>query len=52
MILIIIAVLVSIHAFMYGRWLKNNGNSSGALFVLFIVAIAILLPIYQKISSP
>ncbi|MBP2643893.1 MAG: hypothetical protein H6Q67_1780 [Firmicutes bacterium] len=49
---ILVGIFVGIHAFTYGRWLKNNGNRAGGNIVYFIVLIAIALPIYRLATAP
>lgn len=46
-IYIIAALLAGFHALTYARWLRMNGNKTGAFGVLVIILISLILPVYR-----
>jgi hypothetical protein len=47
-VIFILAGLVSaIHVYSYGRWLKQQGNTPGALVAYLFAAVAVALPIHH-----
>ncbi len=47
---LLVAGVVSIHAYTFARWLWKNGNVSGAVGVYMLVIISLALPLYRIIS--
>ncbi len=45
------ALLAGFHALTYARWLRRNGNKTGAFGVLVIILLSLALPIYRLISQ-
>lgn len=45
MLFIVAGAAAGFHAYTYGRWLKQQGNMSGALCVFFLGAAAAGLPV-------
>ncbi|MDR7865373.1 MAG: hypothetical protein RIN56_01075 [Sporomusaceae bacterium] len=41
------ALLAALHALTYARWLRMNGNKTGAFGVLVIILISLILPVYR-----
>ena len=42
---LLVAAFAGLHALTYARWLKNNGNKTGAVGVFILVLIALALPV-------
>lgn len=45
-IYLIAALLAGFHALTYARWLRKNGNKTGAYGVLVIILLSLAAPIY------
>ena len=43
----IAALLAGFHALTYARWLRMNGNKTGAFGILVIILISLILPVYR-----
>jgi hypothetical protein len=48
---VIAALLAGFHALTYARWLRKNGNKTGAFGVLAIVLLSLALPVYRLLSQ-
>ena len=46
-----IALVTAYHAFTFAKWLRQQGNTTGAIGVAVIIAVSIALPIYLLASS-
>lgn len=49
---IIAAMLAAAHAYTFGRWLIQNGNKSGGLFVYVVAVTCISLSLLRMIMPP
>jgi hypothetical protein len=49
---LIVAVLVSVHVFSYGLWVKKQGNRAGAIFIFGLGLVCVGLPVYRIVASP
>lgn len=50
-ILVAVAILSAFHAYTFAKWLKQNGNTPGAMGVYFLIAVGMGLSIYRLVSS-
>ena len=50
-IYLIAALLAGFHALTYARWLRKNGNRTGAYGVLVIIILSLALPAYRLITQ-
>lgn len=50
-IYIFAALLAGFHALTYARWLRLNGNKTGAYGVLVIILISLVLPVYRLLAQ-
>jgi hypothetical protein len=48
-IYLFITLLAAFHALTYARWLRMNGNKTGAYGVLVIILISLALPVYRLV---
>lgn len=44
---LIIAIVSSVYAYTFGRWLRQNGNKAGAFGVFLLITISVGLAIYH-----
>ncbi len=44
-------IVAGFHALTYARWLRMNGNKTGAFGVLLIVLLSLILPVYRLITQ-
>lgn len=51
MVLLIVACAAAAHAYMFGRWLAKNDNTSGAYAVYLIALLSIALPLYRYMTA-
>lgn len=49
-IFVVIAVLISIHAYTFARWLGDNGERMGMFGVLFLLIMNVALSIYRILT--
>lgn len=47
--IIVAATLAGFHALTFARWLKQQGNTTGAYGVFFISFICVAIPVYRVI---
>ncbi len=50
-IYVIGALLAGFHALTYARWLRLNGNKTGAYGVLILILISLILPVYRLLTQ-
>lgn len=50
-VLLLFALLASVHGLSFCLWLKKNGNRLGAFGVFVLAFLNIALPIYRMISE-
>lgn len=43
------SLLAGFYAMTYARWLRKNGNKTGAFGVLAIILLSLILPVYRLI---
>lgn len=48
---LIAAVLAGIHGYTFARWLRQKGNTKGAIGVAILTAVSLALPIYRIINT-
>ena len=48
---LIVAVLASIYAYTFARWLRQKGNTLGAVGVYLLIAISLALPGYRMMNK-
>lgn len=50
-IFLVVAVLAGIYAYTFARWLRQKGNTLGAVGVCLLIAISLALPVYRMMSG-
>lgn len=48
-IIVILAVISSIHAYSYGNWLRKNQQPAAFLVIAFCAVLSLALPIYRLV---
>jgi len=51
-IFLLAAIAASIHAYSFARWLGHNGNKSGKLLIMFLIMLALGVPVYRMLIAP
>lgn len=50
-LLLLAAIIASIYAYTYSRWLRQNGNTVGAFGVFLMAALSLALTIYRMLRA-
>jgi len=51
-LLLLAALIAAIHAYSFAHWLSLNDNKSGSILVMFIIFLALGVPIYRMVTAP
>ncbi len=51
-VFLVATIAAAIHAYSFAQWLGNNGNKSGAIFVVFLIMFSLGLPVYRMLNMP
>lgn len=51
MTLILLSIPAAARAYMFGRWLKTQGNRTGGNAVYLIAVICVVLPVYRYLTG-
>ncbi|EGO64363.1 hypothetical protein [Acetonema longum] len=49
-IFIAAGIVSGFHVYTYGRWLKQQGNTAGAIMTFVLAAAAMILPVYAAVK--
>ena len=51
-LVIVVSLFAGFHGYTYAKWLKENGNMTGAAGVIVLVLINLILPVVRLLRMP
>ncbi len=51
-LVVVVALVAGFHAYTYAKWLKENGNKTGAAGVIMLILLSLALPVFRLIQTP
>lgn len=51
-LVVVVSLFAGFHGYTYAKWLKENGNTTGAAGVIVLVLLSLILPVVRLLRMP